>query len=103
MIEVEEFYRKVKRLREPRTVDLGVFGIKIEYLGPRVISIESNLKETCGCNPAFNCVCELNDYNMAIDGLEAFLLSLAGAGVDMTTPQIKEAIESAAEALGNSL
>ncbi len=97
----EEFYRRMKLLREPRIVDLGVFGITIEYIGSRAVSVKSNLRKTYTCYPADPNYC--NDYNRAVSGLEALLLALAGAGVDVTTPQIKEAIETAVEGIGNSL
>ena len=45
---------------------------------------------------------QAHDYNNAIDGLEALLLALHCAGVDIGTPQYKEAIETAVEAIANN-
>lgn len=42
-------------------------------------------------------------FNAAVDGLESFLLALHCAGVDVDTPQVKEALEVSIEALANNL
>jgi hypothetical protein len=40
-------------------------------------------------------------FNAAIDGIESMILALAVAGVDVETPAVVEAIESAIDAIGN--
>lgn len=41
-------------------------------------------------------------YNDAIDGLESLILSQACAGIDVTTPQYRQAFISAVDAIGNN-
>ena len=42
-------------------------------------------------------------YNGAIDGIESMILAHACAGIDVTTPDYLEGIETAVEAVGNNL
>lgn len=41
-------------------------------------------------------------YNGCLDGIEALVLALASAGVDVTTPQFLEAVETAIDAAANN-
>jgi len=40
-------------------------------------------------------------YDAAIDGVESLLLSLACAGVDLSTPPVKAAVQTTLDAIGN--
>ena len=42
------------------------------------------------------------DYNSAIDGIESMILGHAVAGIDITTPEYKEGIETAVQAVSNN-
>ncbi len=42
-------------------------------------------------------------YNAAIDGVESLVLAQWAAGIDVTTPAYKAALETAVEALTNNL
>lgn len=46
-------------------------------------------------------IAEYNRYEGAIDGIEAFLLALAQAGVDVT--EQRDALQTALDAIGNEL
>lgn len=39
----------------------------------------------------------------AADALESFLMAMAAAGVDLEAPQIKEALQTAVESVGNNM
>jgi hypothetical protein len=41
-------------------------------------------------------------YSAAIDGMESLLLALYSAGIDCSTPAVREAVETAFEAIGNN-
>jgi hypothetical protein len=41
-------------------------------------------------------------YQAAIDGMESLLLALYSAGIDCSTTAVREAVETAFEAIGNN-
>jgi len=41
-------------------------------------------------------------HDAAIDGVESLLLSLACAGVDLSTPQVKAAVQTTLDAIDNN-
>jgi hypothetical protein len=45
---------------------------------------------------------EDNLYNAAVDGVESLVLALACAGVDIERPQIKTAVQTAVDAIGDN-
>jgi len=55
-------------------------------------TISSNLKESGE-----------DEYNHAVDGVESLLLSLHSKGVDISTPEVKEAIQETLEHLSNNI
>ena len=72
-----------------RLIQLGVYNIEIRLNGTGG-SIVSSLGG--GAN---------HQYSAAINGMESLLLALACSGVDVTTPKVKEAIETTVDAISN--
>lgn len=76
-----------------KRIELGVYGIVVELNTMGGGIIDSLLREG---------MTELNSStDAAIDGLESLILAQAMAGIDITTPAYKEAIEVAVDAIGN--
>jgi hypothetical protein len=60
--------------------------------------LDSGSHEMCNCGGLY-CQHEDSprDFNIAVDGIESFLLSLAVAGVDVESPAVLEALETSME------
>jgi hypothetical protein len=76
-------------------ISLGADRIRIEVDPRGNGTITSNLKDDSGEDAAA--------YDAAIDGLESLLLALACQGVDVTTPDFREAVQTALGAIANNL
>jgi hypothetical protein len=74
-----------------RAIKLPCFGIEVRLASGPGGTITSDLKESCDGD------CEGEDYNHAIDGIEALILGHACAGIDIETSAYIEGIESAVQ------
>ena len=52
---------------------------------------------------AFDPFDDSTQYNAAMDGIESFILALACAGVNVTSPAFVSSLDTALEACGNNL
>ena len=87
-----------------KTIKLDCHGIIVELTGDGGGSIISDLHKDCSGtldNPEESR--SLEDYNTAIDGIEALILGHACAGIDITTPAYLEGIESAVDGCANNI
>lgn len=62
----------------------------------------SNLHETDNCGQQY-CHCEDSprEFNIAVDGLESFILALAAEGVDIEDPRYAKALQTALDAIAH--
>ena len=77
---------------------LNVYGIIVELTGDGGGSITSLLHEDEDPEDM-----EIRYYNSAMDGIESIILSHAIAGIDITTPEYKEGIESAVQGCASNI
>lgn len=84
---------------ENQIIITNVYGIVVNLTGDGGGSITSDLKVN-----EEEVEDEVEDYyyNCAIDGIESMILGHAIAGIDITTPEYKEGIETAVEACSNN-
>lgn len=85
-----------------KTIKLPAFDIEIS-LEENGGSIESSLHEPCEECGKYDCLHEDSpyEYNIAMDTIESFLLALAVAGIDVESPAVLEALETAVNAAAN--
>jgi hypothetical protein len=76
-------------------LDFGKDHIEVEVEEDGGGMLTSNLKEDCK-DPPSKCL-----YCAAIDGMESLILAHACAGMDITSPQYKEGIQTCLDAVGN--
>jgi hypothetical protein len=88
----------------------GCYGITVDLTGDGGGSITSDLHEEANLEKfkedTEELACEINAcnvYNAAMDGIEALILSHAQAGIDITTPEYLEGIESAVQGCANNM
>jgi hypothetical protein len=79
---------------------------RIDLIGTSYIEIEifhtgegQILSEGLRCGDDYY---KMDEYNVAIDGMESLILGLACAGVDVSTPQFRDGIISALDAIANN-
>ena len=97
---------------DEKTIEIDEFGITIALTGDGGASITSDLKESgiCYCG-VLDCLKHDDDeddvedresFNNAMDGLESIILAHAVAGIDVTSPDYIEGIETAVQSCGSN-
>ena len=82
----------------PKTIDVGIHGIVVHLTGDGGGSITSDLHED---QAGAEDVVGFAMYEAKVDSLESLVLAQAMAGIDITTPAYKDAINTWIDAVAN--
>ena len=86
-----------------KTINLPCFGITVKVFEEGSGSITSDLKEKVIDLDTGEADEDTINYNYAMEGIEALILGLACAGVNIETPAFIEGIESAVNGCANNI